>query len=105
SKGTIDTLMEAGWVKIKGRRRTPGRPVTLGTTDKFLEHFGLESLDVLPGRAELEAEGLLTDVIPDGFYADGTSMHNEPEALESEAEPEENPDFVTDFMGTDEENP
>ncbi|MEM9377241.1 MAG: SMC-Scp complex subunit ScpB [Pseudomonadota bacterium] len=105
SKGTIDTLMEAGWVKIKGRRRTPGRPVTLGTTDKFLEHFGLESLDVLPGRAELEAEGLLTDVIPDGFYADGTSMHNEPEALESEAELEENPDFVTDFMGTDEENP
>ncbi|MEL7041709.1 MAG: SMC-Scp complex subunit ScpB [Pseudomonadota bacterium] len=105
SKGTVDTLMEAGWVKIKGRRRTPGRPVTLGTTDKFLEHFGLESLDVLPGRAELEAEGLLTDVIPDGFYADGTSMHNEPEALESEAEPEENPDFVTDFMETDEGNP
>ena len=68
SKGTIDVLMEAGWVKIKGRRKTPGRPVTLGTTDKFLEHFGLESLDVLPGRAELEAEGLLTDVIPDGFF-------------------------------------
>ncbi len=56
SKGTIDVLMEAGWVKIKGRRKTPGRPVTLGTTDKFLEHFGLESLDVLPGRAELQAE-------------------------------------------------
>jgi segregation and condensation protein B len=51
SRGTIDVLMEAGWVKIKGRRRTPGRPVTLGTTDAFLEHFGLESLDVLPGRA------------------------------------------------------
>ena len=103
SKGTIDTLMEAGWVKIKGRRRTPGRPVTLGTTDKFLEHFGLESLDVLPGRAELESEGLLSDVIPDGFFADGTSMHNEAEELESEAESEENTDFVTDFMGSDED--
>lgn len=103
SKGTVDTLMEAGWVKIKGRRRTPGRPVTLGTTDKFLEHFGLESLDVLPGRAELESEGLLSDVIPDGFFADGTSMHNEADELESEAESEENTDFVTDFMGSEEE--
>lgn len=103
SKGTIDVLMEAGWVKIKGRRKTPGRPVTLGTTDKFLEHFGLESLDVLPGRAELEAEGLLSDVIPDGFYSDGSSMHNDPEELVSEADPEENSDFVTDFMGPEEE--
>lgn len=103
SKGTIDVLMEAGWVKIKGRRRTPGRPVTLGTTDKFLEHFGLESLDVLPGRAELESEGLLTDVIPDGFFADGTSMHNDPEELVSEADAEKDSDFVTDFIGEDEE--
>lgn len=103
SKGTIDTLMEAGWVKIKGRRRTPGRPVTLGTTDNFLEHFGLESLDVLPGRAELESEGLLSDVIPDGFFADGTSMHNDPEETETRAESEENNDFVTDFMGSDED--
>jgi len=99
----IDTRMEAGWVKIQGRLRTPGRPVTLGTTDQFLEHFGLESLDVLPGRAELESEGLLTDVIPDGFFADGTSMHNEPDELVSEAETEESSDFVTDFMGNDED--
>ncbi len=103
SKGTIDVLMEAGWVKIKGRRRTPGRPVTLGTTDKFLEHFGLESLDVLPGRAELEAEGLLSDVIPDGFYADGTSIHNEGEEISSEIESEDDSDFVTDYIGEDEE--
>nr|WP_083332577.1 SMC-Scp complex subunit ScpB [Hyphomonas sp. Mor2] len=101
SKGTIDVLMEAGWVKIKGRRRTPGRPVTLGTTDKFLEHFSLESLDVLPGRAELEAEGLLSDVIPDGFYADGTSMHNESDDLGPEIEPDEDTDFVTDYIGED----
>ena len=103
SKGTIDVLMDAGWVKIKGRRKTPGRPVTLGTTDKFLEHFGLESLDVLPGRAELESEGLLSDVIPDGFFADGSSMHNEAEDLVSEADSEESSDFITDFMGSDED--
>lgn len=99
SKGTIDVLMEAGWVKIKGRRRTPGRPVTLGTTDKFLEHFGLESLDVLPGRAELEAEGLLSDVIPDGFYTDGTSIHHEGDDMGSDVDREEETDFVTDYMG------
>lgn len=102
SKGTVDVLMEAGWVRIKGRRRTPGRPVTLGTTDKFLEHFGLESLDVLPGRAELEAEGLLTDVIPDGFFADGTSMHNEAEDMGPEIESDEENDFVTDYIGEEE---
>ena len=71
SKTTIDTLMETGWVRIKGRRKTPGRPVTLGTTDAFLEHFGLESLDVLPGKADLEAEGLLTDVLPEDFEGTG----------------------------------
>ncbi len=59
SKGTLDTLLEAGWVKPKGRRRTPGRPVTWGTTDSFLDHFGLENLDALPGVAELKAAGLL----------------------------------------------
>ena len=59
SRGTLDTLLEAGWIKPKGRRRTPGRPVTWGTTDDFLDHFGLESLDALPGVAELKAAGLL----------------------------------------------
>lgn len=101
SRGTIDVLMEAGWVKIKGRRRTPGRPVTLGTTDAFLEHFGLESLDVLPGRAELESEGLLSDVIPDGFFADGTSIHNEMDE-DTEFDVTEDTDFVTDFEGDEE---
>jgi len=59
SRGTLDTLLEAGWVRPKGRRRTPGRPVTWGTTEAFLDHFGLESLDALPGLAELKAAGLL----------------------------------------------
>lgn len=59
SRGTLDTLLEAGWIKPRGRRRTPGRPVTWGTTDAFLDHFGLDSLDSLPGVAELKAAGLI----------------------------------------------
>ena len=59
SRGSLDTLLEAGWIKPKGRRRTPGRPVTWGTSAAFLDHFGLESLDSLPGVAELKAAGLL----------------------------------------------
>jgi len=59
SKGTLDVLLEAGWVRMRGRRRTPGRPVTYGTTDAFLIHFGLESLQDLPGVEELKAAGLL----------------------------------------------
>jgi segregation and condensation protein B len=59
SRGTLEALLEAGWIKPKGRRETPGRPVTWGTTDAFLEHFGLESLDALPGVEELRAAGLL----------------------------------------------
>lgn len=59
SKGTLDTLLEVGWIKPKGRRRTPGRPVTYGTTDEFLEHFGIETLNALPGLEELKATGLL----------------------------------------------
>ncbi len=59
SKGTLDTLLEAGWIKLKGRRKTPGRPVTWGTTDSFLDHFGLDSVDSLPGIEELKAAGLL----------------------------------------------
>ena len=59
SKGTLDMLLEIGWIKPKGRRETPGRPVTWATTDMFLEHFGLESCDALPGIEELKAAGLL----------------------------------------------
>lgn len=59
SKGTLDTLLEIGWVRPKGRRRTPGRPVTWVTSDAFLDHFGLESVEALPGVEELRAAGLL----------------------------------------------
>lgn len=63
-KGTIDLLMEAGWIRMRGRRRTPGRPVTYGTTDAFLDHFGLESLSDLPGLDELKGSGLLSGKLP-----------------------------------------
>lgn len=59
SQGTLDRLLEIGWIKPKGRRQTPGRPVTWVTTESFLEQFGLDSLDALPGIEELRAAGLL----------------------------------------------
>ena len=67
SKGTIDTLMEVGWIKIRGRKRTPGRPVTYGTTEAFLVQFGLENVSHLPGMDELKAAGFLEAVPPSGL--------------------------------------
>lgn len=67
SKGTLDTLMETGWVRMRGRRRTPGRPVTYGTTDEFLDHFSLEELRDLPGIDELKGAGLLSTRMPANF--------------------------------------
>ena len=63
-KGTLDLLMEAGWVRMRGRRRTPGRPVTYGTTEAFLDHFSLEALSDLPGLDELKGAGLLSNRLP-----------------------------------------
>ena len=59
SRGTLDVLLEAAWIRPRGRRRTPGRPVTWGTTESFLDHFGLEDLDDLPGLDDLKASGLI----------------------------------------------
>ncbi len=67
SKGTLDVLLETGWIRMRGRRRTPGRPVTYGTTDDFLEHFMLSSVGDLPGLEELKGTGLLDSAIPAGF--------------------------------------
>ncbi|MXO96283.1 SMC-Scp complex subunit ScpB [Erythrobacter aquimaris] len=68
SGGTLDVLMEAGWVKIAGRREVPGRPTIYATTPEFLDHFGLTSRRNLPGIAELKATGLL-DPVDDAFEA------------------------------------
>jgi len=68
SPGTIDTLMEINWVKIKGRRKTPGNPITYGTTEEFLVHFDLENIKELPGLDELKSTGLLDSNLPPDMY-------------------------------------
>lgn len=88
SGGTLDVLMQAGWVKIAGRREVPGRPTIYATTPEFLEHFGLASRRDLPGIAELRATGLL-DPVEDAYEelmggdeadaAQETAAHDDPE--------------------------
>ncbi len=87
SKGTLDLLFEQNWIKPMGRRRAPGKPVTWGTTDFFLEHFGLPSLDDLPGQEELKAAGLLDPRSqPPIFRPEGPDLPLEPTEDEA-AEP------------------
>jgi segregation and condensation protein B len=96
SRGTLDLLLEIGFVRPRGRRRTPGRPVTYGTTDVFLEHFGLASLADLPGAAEMKAAGLLDlDLPPDFSVPDPSAADPDEMPLDDEAAPE----FHTDYIG------
>ncbi len=67
SKGTLDVLLETGWIRLRGRRKAPGRPVTYGTTEAFLSHFGLDALGDLPGLDELKGAGLIDKSLPAGF--------------------------------------
>lgn len=67
SRGTIDVLMETGWVRLRGRRKAPGRPITYGTTEGFLLHFGLENITDLPGLDELKSAGLFDGRLPKAF--------------------------------------
>ena len=78
SKGTLDVLLESEWVKIRGRRKVPGRPVTYGTSDTFLSYFGLERLQDLPGLDELKAAGLLDGRLPPGFAVPEPDPDNDP---------------------------
>jgi segregation and condensation protein B len=98
SKGTLDVLLELGLVRMRGRRRTPGRPVTYGTTDAFLEHYGLASLADLPGLAEMKAAGLLSLDLPPGFSVPDPSAAPIDEDLFDE---DEAPQFHTDFLSGD----
>jgi segregation and condensation protein B len=97
SSGTLDILMEEGWVRPRGRRRTPGRPVTYGTTEGFLVHFGLDSVDSLPGRDELRASGLLSAEIPRDFDFAGSPRDPETGELLGE-DPLEDAEFQQDFL-------
>jgi segregation and condensation protein B len=67
SKGSVDVLLQTGWIRPRGRRKAPGRPVTYGTTELFLSHFGLDALDSLPGLEELKGSGLLDGRLPADF--------------------------------------
>ena len=67
SKGTLDVLLETGWIRLRGRRKAPGRPVTYGTTEAFMSHFGLDALTDLPGLDELKGAGLIEKSLPAGF--------------------------------------
>jgi segregation and condensation protein B len=96
SKGTLDVLLELGLVRMRGRRRTPGRPITYGTTDAFLEHYGLASVGDLPGAAEMRAAGLLALDLPADFAVP------DPNALATDEDPLDDgdaPEFHTDFLG------
>jgi segregation and condensation protein B len=84
SKGTIDALMEAGWIRIRGRKRTPGRPVTYGTTEAFLSHFGLENIGHLPGLEDLKTAGFFDAVPPANF-----TVPNPSETLAPDEDPYE----------------
>jgi segregation and condensation protein B len=82
SAGTLDVLMEAGWIRLAGRREVPGRPVIYATTPEFLDHFGLSSRRDLPGIDELRAAGLL-DPVDDALEA---SMRFDPDEADESAD-------------------
>ena len=85
SKGTLDLLLETGWVRMRGRRRTPGRPVTYGTAESFLDHFGLEEIRDLPGMDELKGAGLLSARMPSNFAVPQPAA--DPDALTDDEDP------------------
>jgi segregation and condensation protein B len=84
SKGSVDVLLQTGWIKPRGRRKAPGRPVTYGTTDVFLSHFGLDAVADLPGLDELKGSGLLDGRLPAGF---AVPMPSDDPALREDEDP------------------
>lgn len=93
--GTLDVLIQTGWVRLRGRRKVPGRPVTYGTTEQFLVHFGLDQIDDLPGLDELKGAGFLDDRLPAGFSVpipnDVSTLRDDEEPLE-EGDPDLDPE-------------
>ena len=87
SRGTLDVLLETGWIRPRGRRKAPGRPITFGTTDAFLSHFGLDSIGDLPGLDELKGTGLLDGQLPPGFAvpmpSDDPNLREDEDPLEA----------------------
>jgi segregation and condensation protein B len=105
SKGALDVLMETGWIRMRGRRRSPGRPITYGTTQEFLIHFGLDTVGDLPGLDELKGAGLLDGRLPPGF---GVPLPSDDAALGEDEEPLEAASDLQEVWGDpseDEEQP
>ena len=98
SRGTLDALLELGLVRMRGRRRTPGRPITFGTTDAFLQHYGLASLADLPGVADMRALGLLSLDLPANFAVPSPTAGGEDE---DPLDPGDAPEFHQDYLGED----
>jgi segregation and condensation protein B len=84
SKGTLDVLLETGWIRLRGRRKAPGRPVTYGTSEEFLSHFGLDALGDLPGLDELKGAGLVDAAMPADF---AVPIPSDDPALRDDEEP------------------
>jgi segregation and condensation protein B len=84
--GTLDVLLRTGWIRPRGRRKAPGRPITYGTTEAFLSHFGLEEVGDLPGLDELKGAGLLEGNMPAGFAvpmpSDDSTLRDDEDPLE-----------------------
>jgi segregation and condensation protein B len=108
SKGTLDTLLESGWVRLRGRRKAPGRPITYGSTEAFLMHFGLEQIGDLPGLDELKGAGLFDGRLPKDFAmpqpTDDAELREDEDPLEDDAPqmlemhfPEETGELETPF--------
>lgn len=102
SRGTLDVLMELNWIRLRGRRRTPGRPVTYGTTDGFLAHFNLETITDLPGRDDLKAAGLLDPRLPKDFEMPAPIMPDDLTVDEDPLDDQEEPEFFEDFLSDEE---
>jgi segregation and condensation protein B len=89
AKGTLELLLETGWIRLRGRRKAPGRPVTFGTTAAFLDHFGLEAVSDLPGLADLKAAGMLDGRLPPDMEvptpSDDGALQPDEDALEEDA--------------------
>ncbi len=84
SKGSVDVLLETGWIRPRGRRKAPGRPLTYGTSEAFLSHFGLDAVGDLPGLDELKGSGLLEGRLPAGF---SVPMPSDDPALREDEDP------------------
>ena len=84
--GTLDVLLKTGWIRPRGRRKTPGRPITYGTTEGFLSNFGLEEIGDLPGLEELKGSGLIEGSLPSGFAvpipSDDTTLRDDEDPLD-----------------------